>query len=76
MLYPDDRLYVCKFCGRKFDFSYGFNSSRLIEHLFMIHNRPVMSRYGNLYLSDMIKECYENKGVANDGCEIRVPAGY
>ena len=58
MLYPNNKIYVCKFCKRKFDFSAGFNSPRLIEHLFIEHNEAVMSQYSNLYLSDLIKKCF------------------
>lgn len=74
MTYPDTGIYECKFCKRRFDFSYGFNSPRLVEHLLMEHNEPVMSRYGNLYLSDMVKECFERKGGSYDRRNVCVPS--
>ena len=58
MSYPNKKIYVCRFCRQQFDFSAGFNSPRLIEHLFTEHNDLTMSKYGNLYLSDLIKKCF------------------
>ena len=64
MLYPDDRVHYCKFCGKQFDFAAGYNSPRLIEHLYACHHDTVMQSYGDLYLSDLVKMCFEAKGGA------------
>ena len=61
MLYPDNRIYYCKYCGRKFDFSAGFNSPRLIEHLLREHIFEAKA-HDNLYLSDLVKTCFESRG--------------
>lgn len=58
MLYPNKKTYICRFCKRKFDFSAGFNSPRLIEHLVTDHNDLAINKFGNLYLSELIKKCY------------------
>lgn len=58
MLYPNKKTYTCRFCKKKFDFSAGYNSPRLIEHLFTDHNDIAMTKYGDLYLSDLIKKCF------------------
>ena len=75
MLYPDGRSFVCKYCNRKFEFSVGSNAPRLIEHLLREHMVEA-EKYGDLYLSDLIKTCYEIKGGAHDGRGVRVSAGY
>lgn len=76
MLYPDNRVFYCKYCGKKFDFAAGYNSPRLIEHLFTVHHDVVMQRYGDLYLADLVKKCYKHEGGAHDRRTVRVPAGY
>ena len=61
MLYPNKKIYICRFCKQKFDFSAGFNSPRLIEHLVAEHNDITLHNFGDLYLSDLIKKCYVSR---------------
>ena len=65
MTYPDTRQFVCKYCGRKFNFSAGFNSPQLIDHLLRKHETEV-EKYDNLLLSELVKTCYEVKGELHD----------
>lgn len=58
MSYYSNKIYICRFCKKKFDFSMGFNSPRLVEHLFTEHHDLVMKAFGDLYLSDLIKKCF------------------
>lgn len=75
MLYPDKRIYYCKYCGKRFVFSAGYNSPRLVEHLFTVHHDSVMKKYGDLYLADLIKKCFYSKGEAYDRRKICVSSG-
>lgn len=52
------KIYICRFCKKKFDVSAGFNTPRLIEHLCSEHNDLVLNNFGDLYLSDLVKKCY------------------
>ena len=76
MSYPDDRVYYCKYCGKRFDFSAGYNSSRLVEHLFIRHHDDVMKSHGDLYLADLIKKCYRCRGGAHDRRALRFSTGH
>lgn len=62
MPYPDGRLYTCVYCKKNFDFSAGFNGPRLIEHLLREHHDDAIYNHGNLYLTDVVKTCFERKG--------------
>ena len=58
--YPDKSIYICKYCKKQFDFSSGFNLPRLIGHLMRNHRKKI-EEYGNLYVSDLAKACFELK---------------
>lgn len=64
-MYPDHSEYCCKYCGKKFEFSSGFNLPRLIEHLITCHHKRI-GEHNNLYVSDLAKACFEFKGGAHD----------
>lgn len=65
MRYPSDASYTCLYCKRKFEFAAGCNASQLIMHL--INNHPTKAEANrDLYLSDIVKKCFEYKGGTHD----------
>lgn len=63
MIFPDKRIFVCKYCGRKLEMAAGSNSARLISHLYD-HHSDELEQIKDLYLADIVKEAYESKGEA------------
>ena len=55
----------CKYCGKKFEFYMGVSSPRLISHLIKCH-RSKEDQYKNLYISNIIGNCFEFEGGAHD----------
>ena len=65
MIFPDSRVYICKYCKRKLEASAGSNSARLITHLYENHYNEIHADHlENLHISDVIKAAYEQKGVS------------
>lgn len=64
MIYLHNAKYKCKYCDAKFEYYAGYNSPRLIEHLIRKHDTKA-KQYRDLYLSDVIKECFEFEGGTN-----------
>lgn len=67
MIFPDSRVYICKYCKRKIEASAGSNLSRLINHLYE-HHENTMKKDGlmDLYLSEVVKSAFELKGEVHD----------
>lgn len=61
----NDAKYICKYCGRSFPLVYGYSIPYLAEHLLRTHKEEANDKW-DLYLSDLIKECYEYKGGKHD----------
>lgn len=65
MTYPSSAKYKCRYCRQTYDCSAGYTSTHLIEHLLRKHAAKAEENR-NLYLSDLVKECFEFKGGAHD----------
>lgn len=65
MIFPDRRIYICKYCNRKLEASAGSNSARLITHLYAEHDKELHAdQLENLTISDVIKAAYIQKGAS------------
>lgn len=63
MIFPTDRVFVCKHCGRKINASAGSNLSRLINHLYEAHPKEI-EELKDLYLNDVVRIAFDVKGVS------------
>ena len=64
MIFPDNRLYICKYCGKKLEAFAGSNSARLINHLYEDHQKQLHAdNLMNVYLNDLINIAFELKGA-------------
>ena len=63
MVFPDSRVYICKYCGRKLEQAPNSNTARLINHLYENHPAEI-DQLKDLYLRDVVREAYELKGAA------------
>lgn len=50
--------YICKYCGRPFSRSGGYNTPNLIDHLYKEHPTKVPD-VSHLYLSDVVNQCFD-----------------
>lgn len=62
-MFPGDKYYICKYCGRKLDATIGSNTARLISHLYAAH--PLAKdRLKDFHLSTIVDRAFEMKGEA------------